>query len=46
MGVTMQRAMQLYSIKAGGGKLTKSEQAELDDYEKRFKKKDYFEPCI
>lgn len=46
MGVTMQRAMQLYRIKIDGGKLNKEEQAELDEYAKRFKKKDDFEPCV
>lgn len=45
MGVTIQRAMQLYGILTDGGKLNKEEQAELDEYAKRFKKDD-FEPCI
>lgn len=45
MGVTLQRAMQLYGILAAGGKLNKEEQAELDEYAKRFKKDD-FEPCV
>ena len=46
MGVTMQRALQLYQIQIDGGKLNKEEQAELDEYAKRFKKKDDFEPCV
>jgi hypothetical protein len=46
MGVTMQRAMQLYGILTAGGKLNKEEQAELDEYAARFKKKDDFEPCL
>ena len=46
MGVTMQRAMQLYKIQIDGGKLNKEEQAELDEYAARFKKKDDFEPCV
>lgn len=45
MGVTIQRAMQLYGILTAGGKLNKEEQAELDEYAKRFKKDD-FEHCI
>lgn len=46
MGVTMQRAMQLYGILTAGGKLNKEEKAELDEYAARFKKKDDFEPCV
>lgn len=46
MEVTMQRAMQLYGILTAGGKLNKEEQAELDEHESRFKKKDDFEPCV
>lgn len=42
----MQRAMQLYRILTAGGKLNKEEQAELDEYAARFKKKDDFEPCV
>lgn len=45
MGVTMQRARQLYRILIDGGKLNKEERAELDEYESRFKK-DKFEPCV
>lgn len=45
MGVSMQRAMQLYSILTAGGKLNKEERAELDEYAKRFKK-DNFESCV
>lgn len=46
MGVTVQRATQLYGILAAGGKLNEEEQAELDEYAARFKKKDDFEPCV
>ena len=46
MGVTMQRALQLYQIQIDGGKLNEEEKAELDEYAKRFKKKDDFEPCV
>jgi hypothetical protein len=46
MGVTMKRALQLYQIQIDGGKLNKEEQAELDEYAARFKKKDDFEPCV
>jgi hypothetical protein len=43
--VTVQRATQLYGILTTGGKLSKEEQAELDEYAARFKK-DKFEPCV
>ena len=46
MGVSFQRARQLYRILIDGGKLDKEEQAELDEYAARFKKKDDFEPCV
>ena len=46
MGVTMQRALQLYQIQINGGKLNKEEKAALDEYAARFKKKDDFEPCV
>ena len=36
---------QLYQIQIDGGKLSKEEQAELDEYAARFKKDD-FEPCV
>ena len=39
MGVTTQRASQLYFILAMGGKLSPSEKAELDEYASRFEKK-------
>lgn len=45
MGVTVQRATQLYGILTAGGKLNKEEQAELDEYAARFEK-DKFEPCV
>ena len=45
MGVTMQRALQLYQIQIDGGKLSKEEKAELDEYAARFKKDD-FELCV
>lgn len=45
MGTSFQRARQLYRILIDGGKLNKEEQAELDEYESRFKK-DKFEPCV
>ena len=45
MGVTTQRASQLYYRLAMGEKLTPNEQAELDEYAARFKKDD-FEPCV
>ena len=44
--VTTRRALQLYQIQINGGKLNKEEQAELDEYAARFKKKDDFEPCV
>lgn len=43
--VTMQRAMQLYKIQIDGGKLSKDEKAELDEYAARFNK-DKYEPCV
>lgn len=43
--ITVQRATQLYCILAAGGKLSKEEKAELDEYAARFKK-DKFEPCV
>ena len=46
MGISFQRARELYRILIDGGKLNKDERAELDDYESRFKKKDDFEPCV
>ena len=45
MGVTTQRASQLYFILAMGGKLSPSEKAELEEYASRFKK-DEEESCI
>ena len=45
MGVTTQRASQLYFILAMGGKLSPSEKAELEEYASRFKK-DEEERCI
>jgi hypothetical protein len=45
MGVTTQRASQLYFRLAMGEKLTHNEKAELDEYAARFKKDD-FEPCV
>lgn len=46
MGISFQRARELYRILIDGGNLNKEERAELDEYESRFKKKDDFEPCI
>lgn len=46
MGVTVQKASQLYFRLAMGEKLTPEEKAELDEYAARFKKKDDFEPCV
>lgn len=43
--VTVQRATQLYGILIAGGKLSKEEQAELDEYAARFEK-DKYEPCV
>ena len=43
--VTVQRATHLYGILTAGGKLSKEEQAELDEYATRFNK-DKFEPCV
>ena len=40
MGVTVQRATQLYFTLAMGGKLTPEERAELDEYASRFKPKE------
>ena len=45
MGVSTQRASQLYFILAMGGKLSPSEKAELEEYASRFKK-DEEESCI
>jgi hypothetical protein len=45
MGVTTQRASQLYFRLAMGEKLTPNEKEELDEYAARFKKDD-FEPCV
>lgn len=43
--VTVQRATQLYKIQIDGGKLSKEEKAELDEYASRFKPKEE-ESCI